>query len=250
MFQELAPHLERMALFKVNTGLRDQEVCGLEWEWEIRVPELDTPTIKRSVFVIPGDRVKNTDPRVVVLNDTAQAVVENFRGQHPRYVFTYQARSGRRRALARMNAAGWHAARRRAAKRYAQEFGQGAGRGLQVAAGPRPQAHLWTPIAGCWGVVRGPAGSAWPSQRTDYDALLGGRDRSATGWGQSGPADCGRHAYPAQGRTRRLDGVAAWSGGSRKSPADGGEAVTASMPNYRIRGPICRDSSVGRATHS
>jgi hypothetical protein len=56
MFQELAPHLERMALFKVNTGLREQEVCGLDWEWEIPVPELDTPTTKRSVFVIPGDK--------------------------------------------------------------------------------------------------------------------------------------------------------------------------------------------------
>src|SRR5260221_3470758 len=28
LFQELAYHLARTALFKVNTGLRDQEVCG------------------------------------------------------------------------------------------------------------------------------------------------------------------------------------------------------------------------------
>lgn len=28
-FQELPDHLARMALFKVNTGCREQEVCGL-----------------------------------------------------------------------------------------------------------------------------------------------------------------------------------------------------------------------------
>ena len=49
LFQELPDHLARMALFKVNTGLREQEVCGLKWEYEVRVPELET-----SVFVIPG----------------------------------------------------------------------------------------------------------------------------------------------------------------------------------------------------
>ena len=42
LFQELPAHLARMALFKVNTGCRDQEVCGLRWEWEVAVPELDT----------------------------------------------------------------------------------------------------------------------------------------------------------------------------------------------------------------
>ena len=32
LFQELPDHLARMALFKVNTGLREQEVCGLKWD--------------------------------------------------------------------------------------------------------------------------------------------------------------------------------------------------------------------------
>jgi integrase len=30
--QELPDHLTRMALFKVNTGCREQEVCGLRWD--------------------------------------------------------------------------------------------------------------------------------------------------------------------------------------------------------------------------
>jgi integrase len=31
LFQELPDYLARMALFKVNTGCREQEVCGLKW---------------------------------------------------------------------------------------------------------------------------------------------------------------------------------------------------------------------------
>ena len=62
LFQQLPVHLARMALFKVNTGCRDQEVCGLRWEWEVAVPELET-----TVFLIPGHKVKNGDERLVVL---------------------------------------------------------------------------------------------------------------------------------------------------------------------------------------
>jgi integrase len=45
LFSELAPHLQRMALLDVNTGLRDQELCNLQWSWKQRVPELDTPDL-------------------------------------------------------------------------------------------------------------------------------------------------------------------------------------------------------------
>jgi integrase len=54
LFSELAGHLAKMALFKVNTGLREHEVVNLRWMWEVPVPELDT-----AVFVIPRDYVKN-----------------------------------------------------------------------------------------------------------------------------------------------------------------------------------------------
>jgi hypothetical protein len=40
-----------MSLFKVNIGLREQEVCGLKWADEIEVPEVNT-----SVFIIEGAR--------------------------------------------------------------------------------------------------------------------------------------------------------------------------------------------------
>jgi hypothetical protein len=49
------------------------------------VPELGT-----SVFVIPGDLVKNGEDRLVVMNDVAMSVIEARRGIHPRWVFTYR----------------------------------------------------------------------------------------------------------------------------------------------------------------
>ena len=43
--------LARMALFKVNTGLREKEVCGLKWDYEVKVPRLNA-----SVFVFRDSR--------------------------------------------------------------------------------------------------------------------------------------------------------------------------------------------------
>ncbi len=104
LFKELPDHLARMALFKVNTGCREQEVCELRWEWEIDVPELGT-----SVFLIPEEKVKNGEERLVVLNSVAKSVIEDLRGQHSEYVFIY---SGRRQK--KMNNTGWQHARARA----------------------------------------------------------------------------------------------------------------------------------------
>ena len=72
-------------LRKIITGCREQEVCRLRWEWEIKVPELDT-----SVFIIPGSGVKNGEDRLVVLNRVAKSVVEGMRGMDPTHVFSYR----------------------------------------------------------------------------------------------------------------------------------------------------------------
>jgi len=64
LFAALPIHLREMALFAVNTGCRDSEICKLSWKWEVRVPQ---PEIV-SVFIIPGDRVKNGEDRLVILN--------------------------------------------------------------------------------------------------------------------------------------------------------------------------------------
>jgi integrase len=82
LFQELPDHLARMALFEVNTGCREQEVCGLRWDYEVKVPALDT-----SVFLIPKEQVKNGEERLVVLNRVAKSVVESLRGLRPTHVF-------------------------------------------------------------------------------------------------------------------------------------------------------------------
>ena len=124
LFSELAPHLQRMALFDVNTGLRDQELCTLQWSWEQWVPELDTAEIKRSVFVLPATHVKNRQARAVILNDVAQSVLEEVRGEHPVYVFTWENRKGQRHRVGHFRNSGWIQARRRAAARYAQELGK------------------------------------------------------------------------------------------------------------------------------
>ncbi len=83
LFGLLPPHLINMCLFAVNTGLRNLEVCGLRWEDEIKIPELKT-----SVFIIPGDRVKNRQDRLVVLNSVASTVIETVRAEDPKWVFT------------------------------------------------------------------------------------------------------------------------------------------------------------------
>lgn len=104
LLQELPDHLARMALFKVNTGCRDQEVCKLRWDWEIAIPELNT-----SVFVIPGAHVKNGQDRLVVLNKVAKSIIEGMRGQHAEYVFPYKGEP-----VLRMLNSAWKKARIRA----------------------------------------------------------------------------------------------------------------------------------------
>lgn len=104
LFALLPLYLRRMALFKVNTGLRDQEVCRLRWEWEYTIRELNT-----SIFVIPSDYCKNKLDRLVVLNTVAHEMIEEMRGQHPIYVFTGANGNSR---VHEMNNSAWKKARR------------------------------------------------------------------------------------------------------------------------------------------
>ena len=109
LFQELPDHLARMALFKLNTGLREKEVCRLRWDYEVKVRELDT-----SVFIIPGEQIKNGEERLVVLNRVAKSVVESVRGLHPVDVFVRAHRKvGEPRPVTKMNNTAWKAARER-----------------------------------------------------------------------------------------------------------------------------------------
>ncbi len=79
-------------------------MCGLKWSWEVPVAQMDT-----SVFIIPKEKVKNREERLVVLNMIATEVIQDMRGKHPEYVFTYKGRP-----IKKMYGAAWRKARTRA----------------------------------------------------------------------------------------------------------------------------------------
>lgn len=115
----LPDHLARMSLFTLNTGVRDDVVCSLRWEWEIRVPELGC-----SVFDVPRQHVKGgRRSRIIVCNSVAQSIIETVRGQHPEWVFVYrrervkhtdQAPAMPYRRIQTMNNTAWQNARKAA----------------------------------------------------------------------------------------------------------------------------------------
>lgn len=96
LFSRLPAYIQDAALFKVNTGTRQQEVCGLRWSYEVP---------NQNVFIIPGELVKNGQDRVVILNSVARAVIESRRGIHPEYVFTYN-----NKRISRINNRAWRKA--------------------------------------------------------------------------------------------------------------------------------------------
>jgi integrase len=127
LFQELPDHLAPMALFKVNTGLREQEVCRLKWEYEVKVTELET-----SVFIIPGEQVKNGEERLVVLNRVAKSVIDNLRGLHPVYVFVRaHKKDSEPKPVTKINNTAWRAARERAADRWQEQHEEPAPQGFR-----------------------------------------------------------------------------------------------------------------------
>lgn len=116
----MPPHLEKMALFDLNTGLREDPLVNLSWHWEARVPLVSDLVV--SVFVVPRRHVKGRrSERLVVCNSVAQSIVDSQRGLHPDRVFTYakQTKAGstkkaKHRAVGSMNNTAWQHARRKA----------------------------------------------------------------------------------------------------------------------------------------
>ena len=85
LFSALPRHLADAALYGVNTGCREQEICQLRWAWEIAIPDLGI-----SVFSLPAVVTKTQTERLVVLNSVAKKVIDSRRGLHPEFVFTYR----------------------------------------------------------------------------------------------------------------------------------------------------------------
>jgi integrase len=170
LFQQLPDHLAQMALFKVNTGCREQEVCGLRWDYEVKVPELDT-----SVFIIPGERVKNGDERLVVLNRVAKSVIEGQRGKHPTHVFVQVPKEGEPKPVGKINKTGWKSARQRAADQWEEEHGEPVPEGFRRVRVHDLKHTFGRSPASRRRVVRRSPGPARTPERPYHDALLASR---------------------------------------------------------------------------
>jgi len=97
LLKALPRHLADAALFALNTGCREQEICQLRWTWEVKVTELNT-----SVFVLPEEVTKTGTERVIVLNSIARRVIDARRGLHKEHVFTY-----RDKPVAKLHSSAW-----------------------------------------------------------------------------------------------------------------------------------------------
>ena len=87
------------------------EGAATSWDFEVKVPELDT-----SVFILPvidEFQTRKGQERVVVLDAIAREVVEEQRGKHPEFVFTYRGRPTKS-----IHNWGWKLARERAGLRH------------------------------------------------------------------------------------------------------------------------------------
>jgi len=110
LLAELPEHLREMSRFMLNTGVRDDVVCNLQWDWELPIPELGI-----SVFETPTEHVKGRRvSKLVVCNSVAQAVIERQRDRHPDYVFVMEWRNHPLGPVETMNNTAWQAARVRA----------------------------------------------------------------------------------------------------------------------------------------
>jgi integrase len=108
LFNELPPYLRQMAEFAINTGCRQKEVTGMKWEWF-----LTHPTSGIQYFVIPGEEYKNGQDRIVVLNEVALRVIEQCKGDHPVFVFTYKGKP-----VKKINSSAYQSARKRASLKH------------------------------------------------------------------------------------------------------------------------------------
>jgi integrase len=98
LMRELPTHVARMVLFSLNTGCRQDEVCGLRWDEE-----------RSDHFLLSKDRTKSRRARRVPLNGIARRIIDDCRGEHDERVFVYRGNPVRT-----INNTAWKKARDRA----------------------------------------------------------------------------------------------------------------------------------------
>lgn len=111
LMPKLPAHLARMVLFDINTGVRENVVCNLRWDWEVQVQIRSG--LQASVFIVPRRYVKGRkQERIIVCNTVAQDIIDTQRGKHPERVFTYGKQKPR--PVGSMNNTAWQTARKSA----------------------------------------------------------------------------------------------------------------------------------------
>lgn len=98
--EELPSHLQNMVNFALNTGCREKEITGLKWSEYDAIQE---------VFIIPGDRTKNGQDKIVPLNSITKSIIAAQRGKNDEFVFTFKGKP-----VKRINGHAWRKARERA----------------------------------------------------------------------------------------------------------------------------------------
>lgn len=106
LFAHMRTDLAELLEYKVNTELRDRDVCRLRWEWEYLVVNTEY-----TVFKIPGTFVKNKEDRLVIQNRVAQGIIDRRRENGSEYVFPSPVTGGMR---AHLNNSAWKSAWRKA----------------------------------------------------------------------------------------------------------------------------------------
>lgn len=117
----LPVHLAQMVLFCLNTGLRENVIVSLRWQWELKV-KLDNKVV--SVFEVPRQYVKGRKSLAyVVCNSVAQRILDRVRGQHAEFVFVWRRERTKNideepvmqyAPVTTMNNSAWQNARRKA----------------------------------------------------------------------------------------------------------------------------------------
>jgi integrase len=80
LLRELPRHHRALVLFSLSTGLRQKNVLRLKWA---------NVDLQRQHAWVAASHSKNGKPIAVPLNSTAMKVLEEQRGKHPEFVFTY-----------------------------------------------------------------------------------------------------------------------------------------------------------------
>lgn len=111
------------------------------------MPELNT-----SIFLIPGEHVKNGEERLVVLNRVAMSVIEALRGVDPAYVFVRKRKDGKTVPIAGINNTAWKGARERAPENCAESHGEAAPQGFRKIR-VHEEAHIRPATARCGRLV-------------------------------------------------------------------------------------------------